>query len=96
MTHTNTFRVVLWLEGLSLLALLLVAMPLKYAADLPAAVRVVGSLHGLLYVLLALLLFRATLDGALTRRSALRALALATIPFGFLAASRAVPRSPTS
>lgn len=87
MTPTRTYRLLLWLEGLSLLVLLLVAMPLKYAADLPGAVRIVGALHGLLFVLLALSLYRATIDGALARRHALRLLALAVLPFGFLAAS---------
>ena len=30
--------------------LLLIAMPLKYLADLPMAVTIVGGLHGLLFV----------------------------------------------
>ena len=92
-TTDTTYRLLLWLEGMSLLVLLFVAMPLKYAADLPIVVRVVGSLHGLLFVLLVLALFRATRAGALTRRGALWALALATIPFGFLAVSRAERRA---
>jgi integral membrane protein len=88
----TTFRLAVWIEGLSLLVLLLVAMPLKYAANLPGAVRVVGALHGLLFVILAVVLYRATIDGVLKRRSALHALVLATIPFGFLAASRVASR----
>ncbi|TAJ16754.1 MAG: DUF3817 domain-containing protein [Planctomycetota bacterium] len=43
-----------FVEGLSYLALLFVAMPLKYFADMPLAVRIVGSLHGALFVALAL------------------------------------------
>ena len=38
-------------EGISYLVLLGIAMPLKYWADMPMAVRIVGSLHGLLFVL---------------------------------------------
>jgi integral membrane protein len=37
-------------EGISYLVLLGIAMPLKYWAGMPMAVRVVGSLHGLLFV----------------------------------------------
>lgn len=37
-------------EGISFLVLLGIAMPLKYFADLPMAVRIVGSLHGVLFV----------------------------------------------
>lgn len=38
-------------EGASFLALLFVAMPLKYLAGLPIFVQIVGSLHGGLFVL---------------------------------------------
>jgi integral membrane protein len=44
------FRIVALLEGVSFLVLLGVAMPLKYIAGLPLAVRVVGSAHGALFV----------------------------------------------
>jgi integral membrane protein len=38
-------------EGISLLVLFGIAMPLKYMADKPEAVRVIGWIHGLLFVL---------------------------------------------
>lgn len=44
------------LDGISYLILLGIAMPLKYLADLPLAVRIVGSLHGFLWVGLCLFL----------------------------------------
>lgn len=37
-------------EGVSFLVLLLIAMPLKYLADFPIAVTIVGGLHGALFV----------------------------------------------
>ena len=43
-------RVIGWAEGVSFLLLLGVAMPLKYAAGMPAAVSVVGMAHGVLFV----------------------------------------------
>lgn len=46
----QSFRLVALLEGTSYVLLLGVAMPLKYWADLPAAVRIVGSLHGALFI----------------------------------------------
>jgi len=54
---TRYFLPISLAEGVSFLLLLCVAMPLKYAANLPAAVSVMGWVHGLLfiaYVLLAL------------------------------------------
>ena len=44
------FRKVAIAEGVSFLVLLLIAMPLKYFANLPVAVKVAGSLHGILFV----------------------------------------------
>ncbi|GAB5465211.1 MAG: hypothetical protein Kapaf2KO_06470 [Candidatus Kapaibacteriales bacterium] len=40
------------IEGISLLLLLLVAMPLKYMAGIPEAVSVVGMAHGVLFIVL--------------------------------------------
>jgi integral membrane protein len=44
------FRKVAFAEGISFLVLLGIAMPLKYFADMPMAVTVVGGLHGILFV----------------------------------------------
>lgn len=44
------FRQVAVAEGISFLVLLFIAMPLKYLADLPMAVKVVGWAHGVLFV----------------------------------------------
>jgi integral membrane protein len=43
-------RAVALLEGVSYLLLLFVAMPLKYFWEMPLAVRIVGSLHGMLFI----------------------------------------------
>lgn len=44
------FRTTGWLEGLSYILLLGVAMPLKYVWGDPSWVRVVGMAHGLLFI----------------------------------------------
>ena len=51
------------LEGISLLLLFGIAMPLKYGFDQPQVVSVAGQIHGGLFVLLVALLFifRSTL-----------------------------------
>jgi len=49
-TAIGRFRVVSAVEGLSTLTLFGVAMPLKYLADIPEAVRIVGSIHGFLFL----------------------------------------------
>lgn len=72
------------LESLSLIVLVTVAMPLKYLAAQPLPVRIIGMIHGLLflsYVGLALLL-------ALKRKWALPQLigawVSAWVPFGYM------------
>lgn len=58
-TTIGRFRIIAFLEGLSLLLLLFIAMPLKYIWDQPAYVEHIGLAHGVLfiaYVLFALFL----------------------------------------
>ncbi len=53
------FRVIAFLEGLSYLLLLFIATPIKYFAEDPQYVKLLGMPHGMLfigYVILALLL----------------------------------------
>ena len=53
MKSTKTFswfRKIAFAEGVSFLVLLLIAMPLKYFADMPMAVTIVGGLHGVLFI----------------------------------------------
>lgn len=75
-------RIVGGLEGISYLVLLGIAMPLKYLAGLPEAVRVTGWIHGLLFVLF----IGALANTALARRWPLTriagALAASLVPFG--------------
>jgi integral membrane protein len=50
-TPIRRLRVVGFIEGMSYLILLFIAMPLKYWGGMPLAVRIVGSAHGALFVL---------------------------------------------
>ena len=51
------FRKIAFAEGVSFLVLLLIAMPLKYFADMPMAVTIVGGLHGGLFVAFIILAY---------------------------------------
>lgn len=50
-TSLGRLRVIGFWEGISFLVLLGIAMPLKYFAGWPQAVRVVGLAHGILFLL---------------------------------------------
>jgi integral membrane protein len=86
------YRVIAWVVGVGLILLVLVGVPLKYAADQPAVVAVVGPAHGFLYILYLL----ATLDLAVRGRWPLRRVVLVmlagTVPFLSFVAERVVTR----
>jgi integral membrane protein len=70
------------IEGISTLILFGVAMPLKYAAGMPMAVRIAGSLHGLLFVVLAVMFVLAVKKVPIPRRMAVLGIVAAVVPFG--------------
>ena len=51
MTQIRVFRMIALAEGISFLTLLCIAMPMKYFMGMPEVVRVVGSIHGGLFLL---------------------------------------------
>lgn len=51
MSPIRAFRIIALAEGTSFLILLCIAMPMKYMMGMPMAVRVAGSIHGLLFLL---------------------------------------------
>jgi integral membrane protein len=71
-----------WVEGVSLLLLVGVAVPLKHLAHLPAATRVMGLVHGLAFLMYGISIFEAWGAGALGARRAALALGAAVIPGG--------------
>lgn len=71
-------------EGISFLLLLGVGMPLKYYAGIPMAVRVMGSLHGLLFVLFLIALSYAGSKRDWAPQTSLSFLVASVLPFGFL------------
>ncbi len=75
-------RLVGLLEGASFLVLLLIAMPLKYFADLPLAVRWVGMAHGVLFLLYLLALLPVGLDHRWSARTFALAVLASLLPGG--------------
>ena len=83
------FRILGWLEGASFLLLLGVAMPLKYLAGLPHAVRVVGMAHGVLFVLFVILLIQVATEKSWSFKKSALSFVSSLVPFGtFYADSR--------
>ena len=49
-------------EGISFLVLLLIAMPLKYFFNMPMAVKIIGWMHGVLFVSFLVLAWEVRTD----------------------------------
>jgi len=57
-------------------------MPLKYLADMPLAVRIVGSLHGLLFLGLAIVFLLAIRRVPISKGLVTAGIVAAVLPFG--------------
>ncbi len=81
-TSLGRLRIVgLW-EGWSFLLLLGVAMPLKYFADWPLGVRVVGMAHGVLFMAYVVAAIQAALDRNWSWKRTAIVLAASLLPAG--------------
>jgi integral membrane protein len=92
MTVLRQLRLVALLEGSSFLALLFIAMPLKYLAGFPLAVRITGSVHGLLFLMFMVALYRTGLERDWPLRRSLLAFVSSIVPFGTFIFDRSLRR----
>lgn len=76
------FKVIGYLEGMSFLLLLGLAMPLKYGLGMDMAVTIVGSAHGALFVLYIAAIFYMMVRVRWSLFTALLAFVASIVPFG--------------
>lgn len=81
-TSIGRLRLLGFLEGISLLLLLFIAMPLKYFLQMPAMVTYVGWVHGLLFVLFMIAVFTIYLERNWPFGKLVLAFLAAFFPFG--------------
>jgi integral membrane protein len=82
MSQIRAFRMTALAEGVSFLTLLCIAMPMKYFMGVPEAVRVVGLIHGILFLLYVGLLAMLHVKQRWPVMFSLYALVASVIPFG--------------
>jgi integral membrane protein len=78
----SSLRRIAFMEGISFLVLLFIAMPLKYLAHVPQAVLVVGWIHGILFILLCAALLRTMLVAKWPVSRCVVVFIAALLPFG--------------
>jgi integral membrane protein len=92
MTALRRLRLVALLEGASFLVLLFIAMPLKYLAGFPLAVRIVGSIHGFLFLVFLAALYRTATEREWPRQRSFTAFVSSVVPFGTFVFDRSLRR----
>lgn len=75
-------RFIAFLEGISYLILLCIAMPLKYYFNQPQAVKTVGMAHGVLFVLFIILLLIVHVEKKWSLKKTILSFISSLIPFG--------------
>ena len=83
-TPLNRFRLIALIEGISMIILVLIAMPLKYFAEQPAPVKYVGWVHGILFLLYLVLLLEVWIKYKWSFGKVLVAFIASLLPFGTL------------
>jgi integral membrane protein len=86
------YRVMAWVVGVLLLVLVFIAMPLKYFADQPALVSVVGMLHGFLYMVYLVTAFDLAIRARWHWLRTVLVLLAGTVPVMSFVAERKVTR----
>ncbi len=87
-TAIGRVRVIGMLEGISFIALMGIAMPLKYLANMPLSVTYTGWIHGVLFIAYGAVVLMALLDRKITFGRAVAAFFASLIPFGPLVLDR--------
>ncbi len=88
MIKIKTFRIISFAEGISLLTLLLIAMPLKYFMGIPEAVKIVGWIHGILFIVYAVALVIGQISFRWSFLFFAGAFIASLVPFGMLMLDR--------
>lgn len=82
MSEFKRFRVINKIEGYSYIILLFIAMPLKYILGFAVATKIVGGLHGILFIAFVYQLIVATKTVPFSKQEAFWFFILSLIPFG--------------
>jgi integral membrane protein len=87
------YRIIAWIVGVVLIALVVVGMPLKYIGDNDAVVAAIGPAHGFLFMVYVVLTFDLGRRAGWPLSRMLLVMLAGTIPFFSFWAERKVTRS---
>ena len=82
MSDLKKFRLINKIEGFSFLALLLIAMPLKYMFGFLIATKIAGMIHGILFIGFILQLVTSSQSVPFTKKESGVFFLMSLVPFG--------------
>jgi len=82
MSELQRFQLINKIEGISYILLLFIAMPLKYFGNLAVATKIMGSIHGFLFVVFCYQLYKIYKRSFISSREAILYFVLSLVPFG--------------
>lgn len=89
------FRIISAIEGLSYLLLVFIAMPIKYIGENPYPVKILGMIHGVLFIIFMISLFETKIKQKWNTGLMFQLFVLSLIPFGaFLIEKRVKSEKP--
>ncbi|GAA3935295.1 DUF3817 domain-containing protein [Litoribacillus peritrichatus] len=92
----KSFRMISLIEGLSLVALVCIAMPAKYMFNNPSLVPYVGMTHGVLWLIYLVMSLSASHNAKWSVGYWLFTLVLSVVPFGFIVLELQLKKSITA
>ncbi len=81
-TGIGRFRLLSFIEGASLLLILFVTMPLKYGLGIEGPNKVIGMMHGVLFMLYLLVVIQSKITRNWPYKIMFIALIVSIVPFG--------------
>ena len=85
-------RLMAYVEGVTLLVLVAVGVPLKYLAGHPELVSVLGPIHGVSFLIYLICLVEASVAGRFKITEILKLFVAAFIPLAFISSIRLLAR----
>ncbi|MGX5818898.1 DUF3817 domain-containing protein [Chitinophaga lutea] len=82
MNAIQRLRIIAWLEGISFLVLLFIAMPMKYIGGDLTLMRPTGMAHGVLFVAYVVFVLEVKMAMNWSGKKTVIALAASILPFG--------------
>ena len=91
-SNLGRLRIIAFLEGVSFLLLMFIAVPLKYVGGYEHATQEVGMAHGLLFILYIFLVIPVQSELKWNKRTTFSVLLAAVLPFGTFVANAKIFR----